>query len=181
MTDDLGELERRLELATARHCPAEVLLEPETAGLRAAWLALGEVLEASQPQVELPLKRLPPLPAKPRRRWLAPMVATMATSALIVVTAAWYVRGTKPATAVSPSPAAIANNSHATPSPAKKRAAAASRDAELAWDDSLDQEIALAGQAIALAQRDRFASAPASNRVQYQMETLGKELDDNPL
>ncbi len=180
MTDDLGELERRLELATARRCPAEDSLEPETAGLRAAWLTLGDVLEAAQPQVALPLKRLPS-PAKPYRRWLAATVAAMAASVLIVVTATWYVRGTKPTTTVSPSPAAIADNSRATPSPVKKQAGAASRDAELAWDDSLDQEIAAASQAIALAQRDQFASAPASNRVQYQMETLGKELDNNPL
>lgn len=180
MTDDLGQLERRLELATARHCPAGDSLEPETAGLRAAWLALGEVLEAAQPQVELPLKRLPPLPAKPHRRWLAATVAAMAASVLIAATVTWYVRRTMPEATVPPSRGAIANNEQTPSAPAKKTATTV-HDTEFAWDDSLDQEIALAGQAIALAQRDQLASAAASNRVQYQMETLNKELDDSPL
>ena len=78
MTDDsTRELERCLEQATARHGPEEASLEPETAALRAGWLALGELLEAAQPQVEPPLPRLPPLPAKPRQRWLAATVAAM--------------------------------------------------------------------------------------------------------
>ena len=63
MTDGQRELERRLERATARQCPAEDSLEPETAALRAGWLALGELLEAAQPQADPPPWSM--IPARP--------------------------------------------------------------------------------------------------------------------
>ena len=181
MTDDLKALERRLEQATARQCSGEDSLEPETAGLRAGWLALGELLEAAQPQVDPPLPRLPPLRAQRRRRRLPVAIAALAASLLIAVTFAWHARWTKPAATPLPQRLEVAQNGPKPGSSAVKQASTAPSDAELAWESSLDQEIETAGQAIRQLQQDQLASATSSGRLQYQLENLRKDIDESPL
>jgi len=188
MTDGQRELERRLERATARQCPAEDSLEPETAALRAGWLALGELLEAAQPQADPPPRLLSLRPVQRRKRWLPVTMAVTAASVLLAVTVAWSVRGIRPAAIPSPQPSQVADG-RIKPSPAAAKQTlprtaeqmpTASGNAET-WDDSLDQEIERAGRAILQAQQDQLASAAASGRFQYQLENLKKDLEDSPL
>lgn len=191
MTDDRDtkDLETRLEQATSRDCPGEGSLDPETAALRAGWLALGELLETAQPQDESPLPQLPPPPAPQRsRRWLPAMIAALAASVLIVAAVAWSMRATTPTGVPAPALSEIAD-SRGKPAPAVVKPApavtlrqkpAASGDVE-AWDDSLDQEIEMAGRAIRHVRQDQLASAADAGRVEYQLETLKKDIEDNTL
>jgi hypothetical protein len=108
-------------------------------------------------------------------------MAALALSAVAALAVSWHAWGTKPA-AVSPAPTVEIARNNAVPatSPVPK-APAVSRDTELAWDNSLDQEIERAGRAIQQAQQDQLASTAVSGRVQYQLENLKKNVDSDPL
>ena len=69
MTDELRGLQRRMEQATTPRLPGRNRLEPETASLRAGWLALEELLVAAESQVEPPTCSVPFVPVPRRRRW----------------------------------------------------------------------------------------------------------------
>ena len=53
MPIDLNKLRQRLEALTAESCPADALQDEESAGLRAAWLAFGALLEENRAELEL--------------------------------------------------------------------------------------------------------------------------------
>ena len=206
MSDEQSELHRRLEQATARHAAADdEPMDPETAALRAGWLALGDLLEAAQPQIGPVVERLPLPPARRRKRWLPLAIAALAASVIVALASSWLASGTKPP-AVSPAPAPeIAKTNHPapavssvpavspppvpvivekSPTPAVSpvhQSPALSPDADLAWDNSLDEDIELAGRAILQARQDQLASTAAPGRVQYQLENLKKNIEDNSL
>ena len=188
MNDDPRELRRRLEQATARAGSDESPLEPETAALRAGWLALGELLEAEQrsspprPLGEGPGVRAAGIGTRltRRRRWLPIAIAALAASLLIAVSVTWHARGLKPATVPSTQPSDFAQNG-AKPDAAVNDGSTAAGDLELAWDSSLDREIEQAGQKIMQLRQDQLASAAVSDRLQYQLEDLSKDLEESPL
>jgi hypothetical protein len=191
MTDDLRELECRLEQATARHSPAEEALEPETAALRAGWLALGELLEAAQPQADPPLLPLPQ-PAVPRRSLPAVTIAVLAASLLVAVTIAWSARGPQ-STAMrlqSPSPRAshladsgvTLSSSAAQQTPKTTTTQTLPAANELAtWDDSLDQQISAVATALASVQEDWHAPLGGSSAIEYQLQQIKKDIEGDTL
>jgi hypothetical protein len=191
MTDDLEALQRRLEKATARPSPAEDAVDAETAALRAGWLALGELLEAAPPQAD-PLSRPAGPPVPRRRRWLPAAMAVLAASILIAVIVPWSLRGTKSAVAPAPPQLAQVAGSHprpssaaasaerATPPQTAQHAPPAARPSE-PWDDSLDQEIAAAAEAIASVQDGWRGDASDPSAIEYQLQQIRKDIENGTL
>ena len=107
---------------------------------------------------------------------------------LIAAAIAWSMRSTEPKGESAPGLSEIATNGgktapstiHPTPAVKTSRKPAASGNVE-SWDDSLDQEIEMAGLAIHQVQQEQLASAAASGRVEYQLESLKKDIEDSPL
>jgi len=116
VNDEIRELQRRLELATAADGPPDGSLDgsldesldgsldgtpdaEQIASLREGWLALGQLLETAQPAPDEPLQlrplQLQPLqlrhPTTPptSRWWKAAAMATVAASLVIGVGLAW--------------------------------------------------------------------------------------------
>jgi hypothetical protein len=199
MTDELRQLEQRLEQATAQCSRSEAPLEPETAALREGWLAFGELLEAAQ---EVSQQRLPSPPAPTtswcppqagegssaasvlpqagvRSRWLPITMVALAASVLIALVVAWHVGSMKPI--AIPSVPEIAKSHPAPPAPAGKQTPIAAVEVEIAWDDSLDQKIEQTGWEVAQVQQDWLAAAAPSGLVQYQLEQVKKDIEDSPL
>jgi hypothetical protein len=191
MTDDVRELERRMQQATAPCFEAGTELDPEIASLRAGWLALEELLVVAQSQVEPPMCCVPFVPTPRRKRWMLMRLAALAASLLITVTVISYLAGKKPTTSdlANAKPAAtpaqhepaVAQIPRTPDSPAPQKTPAVASKAELAWNDSFDQEIESAGWAVRQAQLDRYAFASKSGQMQYQLEDLKKEIEDSSL
>lgn len=189
MTDEMKDLQNRLEQATSRDCPNEGSLDADVAALRAGWLALGELLETAQAQAESRLPRLPPPPAQQRRsRRLPVALAALAASLLVGAAVAWSLRTAAPVSSPVPGPSEIAVKetkpaalaSKPTPTVTPNRKTIVSRKIE-PWSDTLDQEIEMAGRAIRHAGQDQFASVGNAGRVEYQLESLRKDFEDNAL
>jgi hypothetical protein len=191
MTDDPKELERRLTQATARHDLAEDSLDPETTALRAGWLAFEELLEAAQPQANRPLPRPLVLPARSKKDWFAVTIAVLAVSLLIAATVTWSMRGVKPGTVPTVKPFELAHNGakpsdtndglktqlpHATAQPTPTISGNAA-----SWDDSLDQEISAAAQAVAAVQQDWNAQAGSLLAIEYQLQQLRQDMESGTL
>jgi hypothetical protein len=191
MSDDLHELEQRMEQATAPRLQAGSDLEPEIASLRSGWLALEELLVAAEPQIKPPVRSVPVVPAPPRKRRMLLRLVALAASLLVVVSVISYIARHKPtdvdlakkesiAPPMKQEPAVAENRITPSPSPMKKATAAANKS-ELAWDDTFDQELSSADFAVRQAQMDKFAFASKSSQIQYQIEGLRDEIEGNNL
>lgn len=180
MSDELNELERRLERATAAECPSEPILDAETASLREGWLALGQLLEAVRPQLEQPLQLPEPARPKPLVRWRLAGVAAVAASILVGLTLVWKSIGTsRPSTPSSVSEASAVEAEQ--PLPARRTTQLASVADELAWDDSLDQQIASAAQAVVRIQQDWYHLDYAFGPVYHGLEQMEEDFDQGAL
>jgi hypothetical protein len=85
-----------LELITSERCPPDAPLDVESAALRETWLALGDLLEASQGGGQRPTPVSPPLRGRRRKRlWLA-VAAALAGSLLMAVSIGRYLRPAGP-------------------------------------------------------------------------------------
>ncbi len=191
MSDELNELKRQMEQATAPRFEAGGELESETASLRAGWLALEELLVAAEAQIEPPMCSVPFVPTSRRRRRMFRRLVALAALLLVAVTLISYLAGrkqtaselakTKPVPAPARHEPVIARKT-ATPEPSPgKKTPAAPNKAELAWNDSFDQEFESVGWAIQRAQMDQFAFASKSDELEYQLEGLRKEIEDSSL
>ena len=179
MRDDLNNLNRILEQATAIEDVPEVDLDPEARSLRKAWLDFGRLLEAGKPSEEIPHDRwVAPRPSRARRRLLA-SGALVAASLLIGVAMTWILRDTdrsersfspvvEKAAAINPSGTTLVQQQRPTTSASN----------ELPWDDSLDEQIAQVGWEMIYAQQD---VNDAGGLIQYGIEQMQKELEENSL
>jgi len=192
MTDDLRELEAQLEQATRRGSDLGDNLPPETAALRAGWLALEGLLDAAQTETQLPLSQLPPAPARHFRRVLVAAVAALAASVLIAATMTTYFRNVGPIRGSISESSGIASNGGDASEPQRQQVVfvepkqeepdqAVGGNGEIAWDDSLDDEVESVRQAFRHTQHEDFALASAASDVQYQLELLQIELDESSL
>jgi hypothetical protein len=103
----------------------------------------------------------------------------LAASLLIGVTVVWTVRGLGPSSDASSGGMALEG---ASPSASiAERPSRALPEAKLAWHDTLDNEIVLAGQAVVSAQEDWPILADASNSVQYGLQQVEKDVQGSPL
>lgn len=190
MNDDSHELERRLEQATAPPGVDEAPLDPEIARLRAGWLALGELLEAAQPQssprplaAERPWARAAIIATRPspHTNWLLVVVAALAASLLIAISVTRHILSATPKTTPSALPSQFARDGVKPGHSPQDDGTTAVSDAELAWNSSLDQEIEQAGQAIMQLRQNQLASAAVSDQLQYQLENLRQDIEESPL
>jgi len=174
--DDLKNMQRSLERATAAKDAPQVGLDSQTASLREAWLAFGRLLEAAQPSTELPLDRWKTTPPPARnRRWILPAAAVLAASLLVGVVAVWMLRATNQPQGAGPAPEQMVATSNHVAAPMREQPAAAPAVEGSEWDDSLDEQLAQAGRQVAYAQQDQFPGADTFGLVQYQIEQVRAE------
>ncbi|MGD0898851.1 MAG: hypothetical protein ABR915_13520 [Thermoguttaceae bacterium] len=208
MNEDLAELQRRLEQATARGEADQDTLHAETAALREAWLALGQLLEAAGPEEEegdsphLPERRgggpriagvaqmgtVPFFPASPpARRWarrLVRLVVTIAATVLIAVASVigWSVAKRGPGQGHTPDASLAEHRPPAVPSvPGTKQPVGGVSQIDLAWSDPIDNAIARAGQAVAGVEADWRTRDDASTAIQYGLRQVEEDMRKNPL
>ena len=190
MNDDLRKLERQLEQATAGRDAPRAALDPQTASLREAWLAFGQLLEAATSTPAASPGAMSWTPPREHRRWLVPAALALAASLLVGLTVAWGVRGHGPFARPGGAAIEVASNGgkEATPDPEATPPAVSPADspadspaAELAWDDTLDSEIASAGRAVVSVRHDWLGLAEGSSAVRYGLRRLEEDLRDSPL
>ena len=198
MKNDLDEMNRVLEEATAAgNVPADQL-DPEIASLREAWLAFGEMLEAAQPPVLVsPLfagER--PAPNSPLfvgggpgvmatlgplrwRRLLA--TGLLAASLLIGIAMVWMFHSAN--RQVNPAPTTeqtASTHRKVAPSP-KTRAKNALTAGEPQWDDSLDEQLALVDWQMLCVRENETLRTDAFGQAQYRMEQFRQTIEaDSP-
>jgi hypothetical protein len=176
MNADPREEQEALEQATAAADAPPTELAPETQSLREAWLAFGQLLE-SVPLPEMPKvkRRIAP------RRWPLLVAVASAVCVLICLDVARIWNNAKQPSDVSPLPAVVASNSTAQPVTVDKQPPESAAAAELAWDDSLDQQIAQVGQQIAAVQPAWSDRLGAFDAVQYELQQVEQEIEKDKL
>ncbi len=199
MKDDFRTLEQVLRQATAPNGAPQSDLGSDAKGLREAWLALGEVLEAAQPadgrlatctteralatcttECRLATCTTERLPPRAWRRW--PLAAAAALVLCVVIGLAVYGRRAGPATAgrsvAAGGPVAAAdgrNKAAAGQPPARSDAG------PLQWDDSLDEQIVAAGEGMALAQSELAHRFEPAELVRYQVGQVLQDVEKSKL
>ena len=174
MNDETRELQHRLERATAAECLPQESLEPETASLREGWLALGQLIETAQPALDrpLPLRRAGP---KKTLRWRK--AVAMAASLAIGVALAWGLTAKYAADPTQPA------REMAAASGVSEKNVIAQVDpiAELEWDDSLDDQIAMVGWEIIQVQGDRYCLDDAFRPLWESIDRMEQEIENSTL
>ena len=190
MSDEQDKLQRQLEHATADDCPADAAMDPQTASLRESWIALGQLLEAAQPDPGSPLQ----LRQAPRRTagvWKKLAGATVLAASMTIgfVLARTLVLSIPPDAPLPPDgqiampevkqdvPAQEAEQRAAH---ARQPAAVVAKDT-LEWDDSLDRQIVLAGQEVVRIQQDWYRLDDAVGPVLRGLEQMEQDLEENVL
>jgi hypothetical protein len=196
MSNEWNDLERQLEQATARPDSSGGPLDPQTASLREAWLAFGQLLDAAQPASgkgtvpfssdenrDSPPRIQPvPWPARHRRAWLVPAAVGVAASLLVAVTIAWMTRGGGDSQSnPNRGTATLAGAPGPTQPGATVPQPGVASQTELAWDDTLDKQIVLTGEAVLGAQEDWSVLADAANSVRYGIHQIQKDVQGSPL
>lgn len=187
MNDEMNELRRRLEAATARDETSENVSDAETSSLRQGWLALGRLLDAAEAPLSDPADRWTlPVARRPHVGRLT-VVMLVAASLLVALAGAWLLRDTRPAPGLAPSPDQIASQEKPKPVEAPDRPAvppprrAALATAQLQWDDSLDEQLVSAAQAMMSVQQSWDSSAGGFDYVRYGLEQAEDDLQDGKL
>jgi hypothetical protein len=196
MNNDLKQLERQLVRATAPGADSRDL-DPETQGLREGWLALARLLEAVEDQCPPRTASWKTPPRARPRRWRLPMIVALAASLLIVCVGAWAWIATStrggpgaqlPQTAkpddqtrpkLTPTPAAALAAKSQVLSPAPRQAAPVTDGPQ--WDDSLDEQLAQAGQNVIRVEAGWRLHGAAVASVQRGVEQVRQEIDENNL
>ena len=189
MNEDIKILEEQLEKATAEGDRIDAALDAETVALREGWLALGRLIETAQHASGGPPDLQYPAEVAPARRrkgvglktlaGLATLAAALLVAAIVTVS---FVQDSPDAAKDQPE---IAQDERGGKQPvlAKDTPKLGGADADdvLAWDSSLDTEIAAAGQEMLRIRADWYASADTSSSIYYRMEQMRQELNDNTL
>jgi hypothetical protein len=173
MKDELDNSQRLVEAVTsASDAPLEPL-DTESASLREAWLAFGELLAASEispllsgegPGVRAVCPRRQP------RRWLLPAIGALAASLLIAASTAWMLHNSIPQQALAPAPSQTAK---AIPIPAATSGPQ--------WDDSLDEQVAQLGKQVTSARENQHSTADDFALMQYRIEQFRQEVQTDSL
>ncbi len=188
MKDDMETSLRSLEEATAIDDRSSQRLDAETASLREAWLAFGEMLEAAQPATcvsPLPLGEGPGVRAAPlprRKRWPRLLAAgVLAASLLVAVATIWMLSGANRQDNPADTPKQmVANNHKAAPSP-KARAKSVSTTDEPKWDDSLDEQFEQVNWQMLCVRENQSFRTDAFGQAQYRLEQLREAIQAESL
>lgn len=198
MNDQSRRLQEMLERATAAGNDMPADLDAETASLREGWLALGELLEAAQPASGQSLENWKVTVRPAPRRWPLALVAAIAVSVLLAIGLTLAYRMRDGSSTPQPNPPAMARDdrsatgSGAGSSRAVARAlpsAARTPNAEqrtlnrsdLAWENSLDEEIEAVSQAAALVRQDWYAGVGHWSAIERGFEEIKKDIEDGTL
>ncbi len=191
--EDLKNLERQLERATAAESPTDAVPDEETKALRETWLSLTSLLETvTRPALNEPFElQLPRV--RPNGRLLIGVVAMVAASLLAAVALGWHLLGsertaspTAPANQiVKPNqiiePDQIAKPAPKSTQPAMKQAVAKSNGSQLDWDDSLDQQLVSAGREMVRVQQDWHGLDNAFAPLQHGLEQMRQDIKNDQL
>ena len=172
---DLEKELKALEQATAADVPAEPLAA-ETQSLREAWLAFGQLLKSAEPPAEPAIDRPP---RRRSRRW--PLVAAATAASLLLCLSAVEMRKYVDQPGKVGLPPAVASANAVRPAPVVKQSPTASTTGELAWDDSLDDEIAKVGQQMANIEPNFSYASGAFDTLQYDLQQFQKEMEEDKL
>ena len=172
MNED-SRLQTQLERATARE-PGGPELEPETAELRAGWLALGRLLDAAAGDVDEAGLVHVVVGAERRRRIVrAAALLAVAASLAIILFGGWH---------WTHRPRGNASPMIATPDvkPKPKVEQPAPADAAIAWDDRLDDQFSQLARSIVGFERPwsegDSAFTALGERVQRVEQDFGEQL-----
>jgi hypothetical protein len=184
-TNDLEKTLRLLGKATtADDAPAD-RLDPETASLREAWLAFGELLEAVQPGdcPNFHVNENETVPfgahARPRRQRLL-AAGLLAASLLVGAVTVWMLYGARQENPAAEPEQMAATNRQDAPS-TQARAKNASTADEPQWDDSLDEQFAHVGWQMACVRQNQLFRTDAFGMVQYRMEQFRQTIQTDSL
>jgi hypothetical protein len=192
VTEDLSQLERRLEQATASDGASDGPLDAETASLREGWLALTERLKAVQPAAASPLVWREPRRSRryEGRRALA-VIAVAASLVMGVAVAGRMVRTDRVGpvaafSAPSAGSAELAARASTTDpvqpgAPSDQRGETEQVPTVRDWDDPLDQQIAAAGDEIAGVHRDWDHLDDALGTLYYGLDQVERDLEESSL
>ena len=200
MNDDLTGLEQTLERTTAPMDAPQADLDPDSKSLREAWLAFGRLLEAAQPRDSVPLCDSVPLlrrsSARQNRRSLLGLhqavahvgkkhvaaAAALAASLLVGLSVYWLWGGDSAPQCVVPAAGNVAADKAAKPSAAAvAQSPVVPAASDLQWNDTLDQQIAEAGQEMALAQSDLAHAFDAGDLLRYQLRQTEQDFEKSKL
>ena len=177
MKNDLETSLRSLEEATAIDDRSSGPLDAETASLREAWLAFGEMLEAAEPpgfsSPRLAEGQVGMKAAYTRWRRQSLLAAGVLAASLLVAVATICMlsvanRQNKP---VETPQQMIANNHKAAPSQ-KARAKSVSTTDEPKWDDSLDDQFEQVDWQMLCVRENQTFRTDAFGQAQYRLEQL---------
>jgi hypothetical protein len=171
MNDRSTGPEQTLERVTAASDAPQQDLEPDAESLRQAWLTFGRLLEAVQSPPAAPLEQWRPPPAS--RRWPLAAAAALAASLLVAASLYWMSGGEGTSGPVLPATNRLAATDGVKPS--------ASADDGLQWDDSLDRQIAQAGEGVALAQSELSHAFGEIDFVRYGIQQTRQDLENSKL
>jgi len=188
VSKEQDQLRRRLERATAAEFTADELpSDAETALLREGWVALGQLLETAYPAGEQPLD-LPSLPSRKTAAWRNPaVVAALVASLLVVATLAWSLMSTD-----GPgNPHQIVDRENGTTPTVKKESPLPDSDTvpdsdvpepdELQWDDSFDEQLAMAGEDVIRIQEDWYGLDDAFGPIEAGLKQIAEDIESDSL
>ena len=175
MSEDIKKIEEQLEKATASDDTLDAALDAETTSLREGWLALGQLIEAARPPSTRPPElQYPTQAALLQQRKLLGLksLATLAALAASLVVAAIVTLSL-----VEDQADAVKDRPEIT----QVERSSTDADDVLAWDCSLDTEIAAAGQEMLRIQADSYASYDTASALYYRIQQMQQDLSDNTL
>jgi hypothetical protein len=197
-----------LEQATADGDHPVADLDPQTAQLRKAWMAFGQLLETAGPAAEESLAWLAMPPATRRHRGLVAMLGALAVALLIAVGTTWMWRTAfRSASSGSPlqpaaaalakgsaapafskgSPVAVVPETAAAPVVGRRSASSGKGQAvvpttsEAPWDDPLDAQFVEVGQDVVRVQESWSARPRSLDLVWYAVEQAQQEVEKGAL
>ena len=181
MNDELRQLERRLEQATARRLPDGTTLDSETAALREGWLAMAQLLEAADAaSAEMaPVRPLPP--AGSRRTWMAAAAAAIAASLLVGGALAWKLSSGGNSVEQVAKDRAPSQQPEPLRAPEKDLTAFPMALPDTSSDESLDEGIARAYQELIRIEQDWHRLGSASAPLANKLEQIGQELSQSTI
>ncbi len=197
---DTLRLKQMLEEVTA--ADASVSVDAETASLREAWLAFGQLAAAADASLPaMPDLMISIAPRKARRsHWLG-LIAATAAALLVAVTLGWWIRGGsrqqngngnggEPAVAhaAAPKQAKPQTMEQGQPKPAvaqgKKAMANKSKTGAAAtsvWDDSLETQISSVSRQVGNLEQNWQHRVDDLDLVQYRIDEMSDSLQNDVL
>lgn len=182
MSDELENLQRSLEQATAPIGERQGNLDPQTAEWRETWLAFGQLLGTEELSAGPSLARLT-MPTAPRRhRRLAAISGLLVAAVSLAAVAAWLMIAGSRQLPVGPSPENVAVKTHqgaTAPAATPERPAPANDIPQ--WNDTIDDQLAQVGRQVIRVQQRQLWQDNAVSTLQYGVEQLQQEIKDSQL